>query len=61
VESVPNPTLSGVEELGSGVSQRSEGGSERFGWPDVIAIEGDVLRPEGRDVREKLIRNDFAV
>jgi hypothetical protein len=51
VESVPNLTLSGIEELGSWVSQGSEGASERFGWPYVVAIEGDVLPPERRDLR----------
>ena len=49
------PRLSGIKELGTRVSQGSEGVSKRFGGPDVIAIEGDMLPAEGRDVGENLV------
>ncbi len=29
-------------------------------WPDVIAVERDMLPAERRDMSEKLVRNDFA-
>jgi hypothetical protein len=45
-ESVPNGTLSGIEEGGARISQRPKPLLERFGWPDVVAIEDDVLPAE---------------
>lgn len=45
-ESVPNRTLSGIEEGGARISQRPKPLLERFGWPDVVAIEDDVLPAE---------------
>ena len=29
-------------------------------WPDVIAVEGDMLPSERRDVSENLVRNEFS-
>ena len=60
MESVPNRTLSGLEKFWSGISQGPEGSSERLGGPDVIAVEGDMLPSERRNVSEKLVGNDFA-
>ena len=45
-ESVPNRTLSGIEEGGARISQRPKPLLERFGWPAVVAIEDDVLPAE---------------
>jgi len=42
-ESVPNRTLSGIEKGGARISQRPKPLLERLGWPDVVAIEADVL------------------
>ena len=33
---------------------------ERFGWPNVVAIEGDVLPAERRDMSNKIIGNSLA-
>ncbi len=46
VESSQNPALSGVEERRARVPQWPEAVMERFGWPNVVAIEGDVLPAE---------------
>ena len=35
---VPKRTLSGIEEDGARISQRSKPLLERLGWPDVVAI-----------------------
>ena len=45
-ESVPNRTLSGIEEGGAADFAAAEPLLERFGWPDVVAIEDDVLPAE---------------
>jgi hypothetical protein len=60
VESSPNRTLRPIEDFRARISQRSEGVSERFGGPDIIAVEGDVLPAERRDVGKKLVGDDFA-
>ena len=41
-EFVPKRTLSSIEERGAGISQRTKPILERFGRPDVVAIEADV-------------------
>jgi hypothetical protein len=46
-ESVPKRTLSGSEERGARISQGPEPILERFGRPDVVAIEADVFQPSG--------------
>jgi len=59
-ESVPNRTLSGIEEGGARISQRPKPLLERFGWPDVVAIEADVLPAERGNVGEQFIGQRFA-
>ena len=49
-EFVPNRTLSGIEEGGARISQRPKSLFERLGWPDVVAIEADVLPAERGNV-----------
>src|SRR5262249_8406728 len=34
---------------------------QRFCWPDVVAIEGDVLPSEGRDSREQKVTDRLSV
>ena len=60
-ESVPNRTLSGIEEGGARISQRPKPLLERFGWPDVVAIEDDVLPAERGNVGEQLIGRSFGL
>ena len=59
-ESVPNPTLSGIEEHRARIAEGPEAVLERFGWPNVVAIEGDVLPAERRDMSNKIIGNSLA-
>jgi hypothetical protein len=75
VESSRKSTLSGIEEFGavsSVTEQASDGGAvvrgglrgpeavlERFCWPNVVAIEGDVFPAERRDMSNKIVGNDF--
>ena len=58
-ESVPNRTLSGIEEGGARISQRPKPLLERFGWPDVVAIEDDVLPAERGNVGSLNRRTDY--
>ena len=58
-ESVPKRTLSGIEEGGARISQRPKPRLERLGWPDVVAIEADVLPAERGNVGEQLIGQSF--
>ena len=60
-DSVPNRTLSGIEEGGARISQRPKPLLERFGWPDVVAIEDDVLPAERGNVGEQLIGRSFGL
>ena len=60
-ESVPNRTQSGIEEGGARISQRPKPLLERFGWPDVVAIEDDVLPAERGNVGEQLIGRSFGL
>jgi hypothetical protein len=70
VESSRKSTLSGIEEFGavSSVTEQASGGGaslgadcggpeavlERFCWPNVVAIEGDVFPAERRDMNTLL-------
>ena len=60
-ESIPNRTLSGIEEGGARISQRPKPLLEWFGWPDVVAIEDDVFPAERGNVGEQLIRRSFGL
>jgi hypothetical protein len=55
-ESVPNRTLSGIEEGGARISQRPKPLLERFGY-----IEDDVLPAERGNVGEQLIGQIFGL
>jgi hypothetical protein len=55
-ESVLNRTLSGIEEDGARISQRPKPLLKRLGWPDVVAIEANVLPAERGNVGEQLVR-----
>ncbi len=59
-ESVPNPTLSGIEEHRARIAEGPEAVLERFRWPNVVAIEGDVFPAERRDMSNVIIGNDLA-
>src|ERR1700722_16355641 len=54
-------TLSSIEERGAGISQRTKPILERFGRPDVFAIEADVFPAERTDVGEKRVGQKFAL
>ena len=43
------------------ISQRPKPVLERFGWPDVVAIEADVLPAERGNVGEQLIGQSFGL
>ena len=60
-EFVPKRTLSSIEERGAGISQRTKPILERFGRPDVVAIEADVFPAERADVGEKRVGQKFAL
>ena len=60
-ESVLNRTLSGIEEGGARISQRPRSLLKWLGWPDVVAIEADVLPAERGNVGEQLVGQRFAV
>jgi hypothetical protein len=60
-DSLPNRTLSGIEEGGARISQRPKPLLERFGLPDVVAIEDDVLPAERGNVGEQLIGRSFGL
>ena len=60
-ESVPNRTLSGIEEGGAWISQRPESLLERLGRPDVVTIKADVLPAERGNVGEQLIGQSFGL
>ena len=60
-EFVPKRTLSSIEERGAGISQRTKPILERFGRPDVVAIEADVFPAERSDVGEKSVGHKFAL
>ena len=51
-ESVLNRTLSGIEEGGARISQRPKSLLKWLGWPDVVAIEANVLPAERGNVDE---------
>ena len=55
-----NIPLSSIEERGAGISQRTKPILERFGRPDVVAIEADVFPAERADVGEKRVGQKFA-
>src|SRR5271157_5885066 len=61
VESVPKRTLSGIEERGARISQRPKPILERFGRPDVVAIEADVFPAERAYVGEQRVGQSFAL
>ena len=46
---------------GAGISQRTKPILERFGRPDVVAIEADVFPAERADVGEKCVEQKFAL
>ena len=52
-EFVPNPTLSGIEEHRARIAEGPEAVLERFCWPNVVAIEGDMFPAERRDMSNK--------
>jgi hypothetical protein len=58
-ESVPNRTLSGIEERGAEISQGRNVLFERFGRPDVVAVEADALPAERSDVGREACREVF--
>src|ERR1700741_5199337 len=60
-EFVPKRTLSSIEERGAGISQRTKPILERFGRPDVVAIEADVFPAERADVGEQRVGQNFAL
>jgi hypothetical protein len=60
-ESVPNRTLSSIEEGGARISQRPKSLLERLGRPDVVAIEADVLPAERGNVGEQLVGQSFGL
>jgi hypothetical protein len=60
-ESVPNRTLSGIEEGGARISQRPKSLLERLGWPDVVAIKADVFPAERGNVGEQLVGQGFGL
>ena len=58
---IPEPYRdSGIEEGGARISQRPKPLLERLGWPDVVAIEADVLPAERGNVGEQFIGQRFA-
>ena len=60
-DSLPNRTRSGIEEGGARISQRPKPLLERFGSPDVVATEDDVLPAERGNVGEQLIGRSFGL
>ena len=60
-EFVLKRTLSSIEERGAGISQRTKPILERFGRPDVVAIEADVFPAERTDVGEESVGQKFAL
>ncbi len=60
-ESSPNCTLSRIEECRARIAKGPEGVLERFGRPNVVAIEGDVLPAERSDMGKQGIVDDFAL
>src|SRR6478752_7560088 len=60
-EFVPKRTLSSIEERGAGISQRTKPILERFGRPDVVAIEANVFPAERTDVGEESVGQKFAL
>ena len=52
--------LSGIEK-GGAISQRPKPLLERLGWPDVVAIEADMLRAQRGNVGEQVIRQSFGL
>ena len=60
-ESAPKRTLSVIEERRTQISQGRTPLFERFGRPDVVAIEADVLPAERSDVGEQLVGQRFAL
>jgi hypothetical protein len=42
------------------IAEGPEAGLERFRWPNVVAIEGNVFPAEQRDMSNKIIGNDLA-
>ena len=52
---VPKRTLSSIEERGAGISQRTKPILERFGRPDVVAIEADVFPVERADMGKQRV------
>ena len=53
--------LSGIEKLKARISQRPKPILERFGRPDVVAIEADVFPAERTDVGEESVGQKFAL
>src|SRR6476660_7634095 len=60
-EFVLKRTLSSIEERGAGISQRTKPILERFGRPDVVAIEANVFPAERTDVGEESVGQKFAL
>src|SRR5208282_2253406 len=60
-ESSPNCTRSRIEECRARIAKGPEGVLERFGRPNVVAIEGDVLPAERSDMGKQGIVDDFAL
>jgi hypothetical protein len=58
-ESVPNRTLSRLQERRAWVSEWPKAQLERFCGPNVIAIEGDVLPAKRGDVGEQFIADNL--
>ncbi len=61
VESSRNRTLGRIEESRAWISKGSEGILKRFGRPNVIAVEGDVLPSERSDMGEQGIVDDLTL
>ena len=61
VDSSRNRTLRRIEESRARISKGPEGIWERFGWPNVVAVEGDVLPSERGDMGKHGIVDDLAL
>ena len=50
-----NPTPSGVEARRARIAEGPEAVLQQFRWPNVVAIEGDMLPAERRDMSNEIV------
>ena len=60
-ESVLKRTLSGIEERSARIPQWPEVIVERLCGPNIVAVEGDVLPSERRDVGKQIIADNLTL